>query len=109
MIIIRPGSGIIGPGALFFLAATTTHALYQIITRRIRAVDDPVYVRPDDPRLMDVPVSPYRKKDRPKTPDDIMVIGYVHNGEVRAYPTALLDRHELVNDEIGGKPVTVGW
>ncbi len=42
MIIIRPGSGIIGPGALFFLSSATTHALYQIITRKIRAVDDPM-------------------------------------------------------------------
>jgi drug/metabolite transporter (DMT)-like permease len=42
LIIIRPGSGIIGPGALFLLGAATSHALYQIITRKIRAVDDPL-------------------------------------------------------------------
>ena len=38
-----------------------------------------------------------------------MVIGYVGNGDARAYPASLLDHHELVNDRIGGKPVTVGW
>jgi hypothetical protein len=30
-------------------------------------------------------------------------------GQPRAYPTALLDQHELVNDEFLGKPVSVGW
>ena len=44
-----------------------------------------------------------------QTADDLMVIGYVMEGEARAYPTALLDRHEVVNDEFKGKPVTVGW
>ena len=34
---------------------------------------------------------------------------YVVGGDARAYPTALLDGHELVNDVIGGKPRTVGW
>jgi hypothetical protein len=37
------------------------------------------------------------------------VIGYVAEGQPRAYPTALLDGHELVNDEALGKPFTVGW
>ncbi len=76
---------------------------------RIRSIDDPLYVKPDDKRLLALPVSPYRPDERPKTSHDIRVIGFVHNGEARAFPTALLDRHELVNDVIGGKPVTVGW
>lgn len=41
MIIIRPGTGIIGFAAIFFLGCATTHACYQIMTRKIRAVDDP--------------------------------------------------------------------
>ncbi len=76
---------------------------------RIRAIDDPLFVKPDDPRLKRIPASPYRRDERVRTPDDINVIGYVVNGEARAYPAALLDHHELVNDRIGGKPVTVGW
>lgn len=75
----------------------------------IRAIDDPVYVAPDDPRLLKLPASHYRRSERPKTNDEIMVTGYVGGGEARAYPIALLDHHELVNDVIGGKPVTVGW
>ena len=79
---------------------------------RIRSVDYPVFVKPDDPRLMDrryISNSRYRPDERAKTADEITVIGYALNGEARAYPTALLDGHELVNDTFGGKPVTVGW
>ncbi len=75
----------------------------------IRAIDDPLFVSPDDPRLMKLPHSPYRPDERPKTTDDIMVIGYADGDDARAYPAALLDGHELVNDCVGGKPVTVGW
>ncbi len=74
----------------------------------IRAIDDPLFVPPDDPRLLTISPSPYRGEPV-ETADDLMVIGYVMEGEARAYPTALLDRHEVVNDEFKGKPVTVGW
>lgn len=76
---------------------------------RIRAIDQPLFVAPDDPRLLDIPPSGYRKCERPRTNDEIMVIGYVWQGQPRAYPTALLDRHEVVNDQGSGKPFTVGW
>ena len=70
---------------------------------------DPYFVSPDDPRLIKIPPSPYRPTEEPKTNDDIMVIGYGENGIARAYPTALLDHHELVNDDFKDKPITVGW
>jgi len=42
MIIIRPGSGVIGLAALFFLGTALSHACYQIMTRKIRErVNDP--------------------------------------------------------------------
>lgn len=76
---------------------------------RIRAIDDPVFVSPDDPRLMDLPTSPYRKDETPRTTNDIMVIGYADGSDAHAYPIGLLDHHELVNYSLGAKPVTVGW
>lgn len=76
---------------------------------RIRSIDDPLYVDPDDPRLLKIPGSRYRRTERPKTNDEIPVIGFAVGGEARAYSIALLDHHEFVNDRIGGKPVTVGW
>ena len=35
------------------------------------------------------------------------VIFFAHNGDVRAYPLAILIWHEIVNDEVGGTPVAV--
>lgn len=76
----------------------------------IRSIDDPLYVSPDDDRLLkSLPRSRYRRDERPKSVDEIRVIGYADGDDARAYPIALMDRHELVNDEVGGKPVTVGW
>ncbi|MCH8252506.1 MAG: DUF3179 domain-containing protein [Planctomycetes bacterium] len=66
----------------------------------IASIDDPVFVAPDDPRL---------RERWSGDLDDLEVIGFEHNGDARAYPVALLDHHELVNDTVGGKPVTVGW
>lgn len=42
MVIIRPGTGVIGVAALFFLGCAFTHACYQIMTRKIRTIDDPM-------------------------------------------------------------------
>ncbi len=87
----------------------TSELQFGIGKDSIPSIDDPLFVSTDDPRLLDIPVSPYRRDEKAKSADDIMVIGYVVGDDARAYPTALLDRHELVNDKIGGKPVTVGW
>ncbi len=82
---------------------------YGIGKDRIPSIDDPLFVSPDDPRLLEIEPSPYRKDEVPTTNDEIMVVGYVERGEARAYPLALLDRHEVVNDRIAGKPLSVGW
>ena len=37
------------------------------------------------------------------------VLGVVHNGIARAYPTRILSWHELVNDDFGGDPLLVSW
>ena len=41
--------------------------------------------------------------------DSERVIGVVVGGEARAYPIALLEWHELVNDTLGGRPILVSW
>ncbi|MCP5055718.1 MAG: DUF3179 domain-containing protein [bacterium] len=41
--------------------------------------------------------------------DDAIVLGFEWNGEARAYPVAILDHHELVNDTVGGRPVLISW
>lgn len=82
---------------------------YGIGKDRIPSIDDPLFVSPDDPRLIEIPVSPYREDEVFTTNDEILVVGYVEGDEARAYPIALLDRHEVVNDNFAGKPVSVGW
>ena len=39
--------------------------------------------------------------------DDDLIFGVVVKGEPRAYPLKILDRHEIVNDEIRGVPVSI--
>ena len=76
----------------------------------IPSIDDPVFTHADHPNLLDfIPNSPYRECERPQSNDEIMVIGHVSEDGARAYPTGLLDRHELVNDEAEGEHFTVGW
>ena len=38
---------------------------------------------------------------------DDFVIGVFHGGEAKAYPIAILNWHEIVNDEVGGRPTLV--
>ncbi len=41
-------------------------------------------------------------------PDDL-VVGVEINGEARAYGVAFLSGHEIVNDTLGGRPISVTW
>ncbi len=41
--------------------------------------------------------------------EEEQVIGLSINGEARAFPTATLSSHEIVDDVIGGKAVAVTW
>ncbi len=41
--------------------------------------------------------------------DDEIVFGAVVGGEARAYPERILDWHEIVNDVLGGRTVTLAW
>ena len=41
--------------------------------------------------------------------EDDMVIGVEFGGEARAYPLAILDLHEIVNDTVGGRPIAVTY
>jgi hypothetical protein len=76
---------------------------------RIRSIDDPLFVSPDDPRLATLAPKANRDGQEPRDNDQIEVIGFVAGEQARAYPMALLDRHELVNDSVDGKPIAVGW
>jgi hypothetical protein len=37
------------------------------------------------------------------------VIGVFVNGEARAYPLFILNNHQIVNDVVGGTPISASW
>ena len=41
-------------------------------------------------------------------PDD-RVVGVIVNGDGRAYPLRILNPHEMVNDVLGGEPISLVW
>jgi len=60
----------------------------------IPAIDDPRFVPADEARVLE-------PRDR--------VLGFDDSGRPRAYPLAILDRHEVVNDTTGPVPVAITW
>jgi hypothetical protein len=58
----------------------------------IPAIDHPLFVTADQAGFLDV-----------RAP----VLGLELKGEARAYPVAIMNWHEIVNDQIGGRPVSV--
>ena len=41
--------------------------------------------------------------------DETLVVGVALGEEAKAYPITVLQRHEIVNDDVGGVPVLVTW
>lgn len=63
-------------------------------------------VLPDDVPQILVPAA---EADAAGIDPQVRVIGVSINGDNRAYPIPFLSDHEIVNDEIGGRPVAVTW
>lgn len=42
-------------------------------------------------------------------PDAAQVLGVEYGGEARAYPVAILDWHELINDSVGGREILISY
>ena len=60
----------------------------------IPSIDQPIFLAADGPHQLD--------------PDD-EVLGLKHNGVARAYPVAIMNYHEIVNDRFGDQPVVVTY
>ena len=58
----------------------------------IPAIDHPLFITPEKAGFLD---------------GGAPVLGLELNGEARAYPVAIMNWHEIVNDQIGGRPVSV--
>ena len=51
----------------------------------------------------------FRAADDVPLPYGLNVIGVVINGEAKAYPTMILNQHQVVNDWLGGVPIAPSW
>ena len=51
----------------------------------------------------------FRAADDVPLPDGLNVIGVVINGKAKAYPTMILNQHQVVNDWLGGIPIAPSW
>lgn len=51
----------------------------------------------------------FRAADDVTLPTGLNVIGVVINGEAKAYPTFILNQHQVVNDWLGGVPIAPSW
>jgi hypothetical protein len=65
---------------------------------KIASIDKPAFVTQEDWRYKDNPAAAMRK-----------VIGVYAEGEPRAYPISIMNRHELVNDTFGDTYLTLAW
>jgi hypothetical protein len=67
---------------------------FRVLPRdAIRPIYQPQFVPPADARLR----------------ADDLVLGVEIQGRARAYPVAILNRREMVNDELDGVPILVTW
>ena len=60
------------------------------------------------PVLFDPPMGTVADGDKIVRPNE-WIIGIEVNGEAKAYPVAVMGFHELINDTVGGHPITVCW
>ena len=57
-------------------------------------IRDPKMLTPDDADFLD---------------EDERVFGVSINGDTRAYPLRIINAHEMVNDTVGGEPISLAW
>jgi len=76
------------------LAEELPEGVEQILERgKIAAISDPQFVTADKAEIA----------------DDAWVLGVEIDGQARAYSLNLLNRHEVVNDQIGEKSFAAVW
>ncbi len=81
-------------GAFLRLSDATPERILDL-RDRIPPIERPRYVLPEDDELLD---------------DDDLILGFVAaDGQPYAYPIAIMNFHEIINDELGGEPVLITY
>lgn len=63
----------------------------------------------DDIPAIDNPIFLTTESANREYRDNELVIGVEIDGDARAYSVPYLSRHEIVNDTVGGRPISVTW
>ncbi len=94
LVFLVPGSA--QPPRPIVVAVIGGDSMYQVLPPgTIPALTNPEYLTGED----------VAAQMRPEEP----VLGLVVNGEAVAYSLWQLDRHEIVNDVLGGTPIAATW
>jgi hypothetical protein len=89
--LILAGLGAAEPGRS---ASDKPRGAAEIVPRgSIAAIVEPSFVSPNEAKL----------------PDDAWILAVEIEGDARAYDLNLLNRHEIVNDVVGGMPIAAVW
>lgn len=94
--VVVPDSPPVAVGSATPAAAGRTLEIVTLLPRdAIPAIDNPRFYSAAE-------------ADEEYSPDEL-VLGVSLGGESRAYSTALLNSHEIVNDTVGGRKIAVTW
>ena len=86
-------------GRILYPGAPLRIRLEEVVTGGVRVDGIPSL---DFPNMIPVAEAKYLKEDEE-------VFGVDIGGEQRAYPLRFLDWHEMLNDEVGGEPITLSY
>ncbi|MEM1177640.1 MAG: DUF3179 domain-containing protein [Acidobacteriota bacterium] len=84
---------------IFYTGAPAHIRLEEVVTGGVQVDGIPSL---DDPTMVPAAEARYLR-------DDEAVFGVRLGGEARAYPLRILDWHEMLNDTVGGEPVTLSY
>ncbi len=84
---------------ILYPGAPTRIRLEEVVTGGVRLEGIPSL---DNPRMVAAAEATWLEPDE-------AVFGAELNGEQRAYPLRMLDWHEMLNDQLGGEPITLSY
>lgn len=90
------------------MAASASSRTREELEKEYRSASMRAVARDAFPVLFNPPMGGVAEGDKFIQPNE-WVIGISMGGEAKAYPVAVMGFHELINDTLGGQPITVCW
>jgi Protein of unknown function (DUF3179) len=95
-------------GLAWTVAAHASGRAGDELEKEYRSASIRAVARDAFPVLFNPPMGTVADGDKVIRPNE-WVIGITINGQTKAYPVAVMGYHELINDHVGGHPITVCW